>query len=291
MDFTVVIVTYNRLECLKKALNAFEKQNYQPKDMIVINNASNDGTYEFLAQWKEKDSTFSKKIINKDENTGGSGGFYTGLEEALKLKNDWIWLSDDDAYPDENALYFANEYIENNNTDNVSAICSEILNNGHIDTWHRRREKKGLFKIGWENVPETEYNTCFKLDLFSYVGCIINKSKLIQAGLTNKEYFIWYDDTEHSLRLRQYGEIICVPSIITVHDVLVSNEINWKYFYAIRNYNDMIKRHYSRRFYLASYYSAKVHALLRLLNKNTREQGRIALDALRDVKNGVLGKK
>lgn len=291
MNFTVVIVTFNRLECLKKALFSVEEQTHKPKNIIVVNNASTDGTYEFLENWRKEQKDFCKTIIHQSENTGGSGGFYTGLQAACDIDNEWIWLSDDDAYPDVNALYFANKYLTENDTMDISAICSKIINNGEIDTWHRRRLKKRLLKIEWENVDASEYVNTFELDLLSYVGCIINKSKLEDVGLTNKDYFIWYDDSEHSLRLREAGKIVCVPSIMTIHNVPVNSTINWKYYYAIRNYNDMIRKHFPKRYFYFSYISVTVHSLLRLINRDTRQQGMIALDALRDVKKGVLGKK
>ena len=47
MNFGVVLVTYNRLDKLKIALECYEKQTYLPKNIMIINNASNDGTNEY----------------------------------------------------------------------------------------------------------------------------------------------------------------------------------------------------------------------------------------------------
>lgn len=44
----VILVTYNRLECLKKALDALQKQNYPIHKIFVYNNASIDGTDKYL---------------------------------------------------------------------------------------------------------------------------------------------------------------------------------------------------------------------------------------------------
>ena len=239
VEFTAVVVTFNRLKCLKNALDSFENQIKKPSNIIVVNNASNDGTFEYLEDWKNENSEINKIVVHKDENSGGSGGFYEGLKVAKDMDAEWIWLSDDDAYPKNDVFKLAEDYIENNDTSDISAICSKIINNGEIDTWHRRRMSKGLIKIRWENVPEKDYDDCFELDLLSYVGCIIKKEKLLKAGLTNKDYFIWYDDSEHSIRLRKEGRIVCVPEIVTIHNVKADREINWKYYYAIRNYNDM----------------------------------------------------
>lgn len=55
MEICVVLVTFNRLNCLKKALDEFEKQTYLPKRLIVVNNSSTDGTAEYLSEWKKND--------------------------------------------------------------------------------------------------------------------------------------------------------------------------------------------------------------------------------------------
>lgn len=50
MQIGVVLVTFNRLEKLKIALESFENQTCSPKYLLVVNNASTDGTGDFLTQ-------------------------------------------------------------------------------------------------------------------------------------------------------------------------------------------------------------------------------------------------
>ena len=72
-----VVVTYNRLEMLKDCLGALERQTV-PCDILVVDNASTDGTKEFL------EGTWNVSCIRMKENTGGAGGFNTGMKEAVK---------------------------------------------------------------------------------------------------------------------------------------------------------------------------------------------------------------
>ena len=65
-----VVVTYNRLNKLKVALEAYEKQNVVPQYVMVINNHSTDGTEEFLKEWKRKDCGFDKIVYNLQKNGG-----------------------------------------------------------------------------------------------------------------------------------------------------------------------------------------------------------------------------
>ena len=96
-----VIVTYNRLEKLKKALKCYETQTMLPKYLVIVNNCSTDGTKDYLNEWLKETSFIKKIVINTESNLGGSGGFYIGQKKALELDVDWIYLADDDAYPED----------------------------------------------------------------------------------------------------------------------------------------------------------------------------------------------
>ena len=97
MDIGVVIVTFNRLEKLKSALVHYHKQTKPFKYMLIIDNHSSDGTVEYLKKWEATEENYQKYCIYLDENTGGAGGFYYGMEKAKTLSADWIWISDDAA--------------------------------------------------------------------------------------------------------------------------------------------------------------------------------------------------
>lgn len=91
MKIIAVVVTYNRLELLKRSMDCL-RQNKPLSAIIVVNNGSTDGTREWLD--KQDDLT----VIHQS-NVGGSGGFYTGIEAAYAKNADWIWCMDDDVFP------------------------------------------------------------------------------------------------------------------------------------------------------------------------------------------------
>lgn len=292
MKIGVVIVTFNRKKDLEKALKIYEQQTFTPEYLIVVNNKSTDGTEEFLNDWKNKNSDFKKYVINLEENIGGSGGFYTGLEKAFALEANWIWVADDDAYPEKDALEKINEYLEKNKGKNIAAVCGAIINNGKIDISHRKRIKRGIFKIDQIPVEEKEYkNESFNLDLFSYVGTVINKEKLEKVGLTEKDYFIYYDDTEHSYRLSKVGEIICISNAKINHDVdfRKTSEVDWKGYYSIRNRMLFIKKHFSAKYYFNMYNELYFKTLIKDFMKKKIISNKQIRTALLDSKNDKKG--
>ena len=95
-DISIVIVTYNRLEWLKKSLEKVLNQTEKFKEIIIVNNASNDGTKEYLNTIKEI------KVLNMNSNLGGSGGFYAGMKYFIDNKFEgWLTIMDDDCLIEE----------------------------------------------------------------------------------------------------------------------------------------------------------------------------------------------
>lgn len=260
MSIGVVIVTFNRKEMLERTLKCFSLQTRKPAYIIVVNNASTDDTDFYLKSWKEIKEDYEKIVLDQKENIGGSGGFYEGLKRSLSYEAEWVWVSDDDAIPELNALEVAYNYLESRKKDlsGISAICGQVINCGDIDINHRKNYIAKGFHIHEMPIPESEYEKKdFELNAFSYVGTIINRAKMEQVGLTRKDYFIWWDDTEHSLRLSKVGKIICVPSIKIHHDVGNGKfEVNWKTYYGFRNMTDMYRRHMPMSCFI--YFSIKV---------------------------------
>lgn len=287
----VVLVTFNRLEMLKQALAKFDTQTLSPAYVLVVDNASTDGTREYLQQWEQQESPYKRQVITAEHNTGGSGGFYMGLAAAQQMEADWIWMSDDDAFPEETALARAEDFIreQGDGAQQIAAFCGAVINNGAYDLEHRRTVViKGL-EFAEEACPEACYKQpYFPLDTISYVGIIIHKPYLQSAGLTEKDFFIWFDDTEHSLRLGKYGKLLCVPGIRIHHNVPPAGQVSWKRYYGVRNRLVAIKRHYSAIMFWYALLGYVKWGLVEIVRHNLPE-GKMILHAVWDALHEKLG--
>ena len=75
-----VVVTYERLPLLREALTAVLAQSRRPDAVVVVDNASSDGTAAAAA------AEFpSVDLLRLQVNTGGAGGFSAGLDRAPTL--------------------------------------------------------------------------------------------------------------------------------------------------------------------------------------------------------------
>lgn len=289
-EIGAVIVTFNRMKKLEDTLEAFANQTCKPNYIVVVDNCSNDGTAAFLKKWADIDEGYTKYVITTEHNIGGSGGFYTGLNFAEVLSADWIWVSDDDAIPRISAIDEAHKFLQKNDTylNSISAICGAVVNDGQYDFGHRKTIYSRGVKSLCENSKQEDYSSDFEINAFSYVGTILNKNKLKEVGLPKRDYFIWYDDTEHSLRLSKVGKIVCIPSIVIDHNVPKdNNEITWKTYYGVRNGLDTMRIHFKQCFYWAVLKELIKGLLNELYRHNLYEK--IRLDATLDVLRNRFG--
>lgn len=292
-----VIVTFNRLNYLKKTLDCYDRQTQMPDYLIVVNNHSNDGTLEYLNTWKEKKHGFQCVIMHLPENIGGSGGFYCGCQKALDIGVDYVWLADDDAYPALNVIEcFQNHLQSDARAQKAAAICTVVIEHGKIQLDHRRR-----YKLTWDNmkifsVPLDEYKKrFFTLKLFSYVGTIVRTDVLRKVGLCEKGFFIYNDDAEHALRVSQCGEIICYTDMKVIHEKPqeikngdVKESIDWHYYYSARNSYFMLKRHFKKQYFF-HWYLDYIKTRIHLFSNRKVDKYQVRLAALLDAKNDKLG--
>lgn len=227
-------MTFNRKLLLAEAVQSILHQTLLPQKIVIIDNHSTDGTFEYI---KKRFMINNNCIdyIRLDENVGGSAGFYKGIQEALNYNAEWIGISDDDAIyqPDFFEKIFQ---VVNQNAEIKAFTGSVYLPNGKIQTSHRRRVIDSD-TLKQKEVDKEEYQANFLLDVFTFVGVVLSTKLIKKIGLPEKDYFIWYDDSEYSLRARKYTDILNVSDAKIVHKVSVVNnhEPSWKEYYGQRN--------------------------------------------------------
>lgn len=235
-----VIVTFNRKSKLVTVIEALKSQTHLPDKVFVVDNASTDGTDEYLQALEKEDTRFEH--VRLPENIGGAGGFYEGARTAFDAGFDFIWLSDDDAYPNSDAL----EILVKSTQDftqrfghKPSFTCSNVK---WIDGSHCEMNTPATV-WDWPRYysPETPY---FLVGSCSFVSVLIPRWAFAKHGFPIKDYFIWYDDAEFTQRIaRSHPGLFC-PHSIVIHDVpdnkgvnfsLVSEDNIWKFRYGARN--------------------------------------------------------
>lgn len=207
------VLTRNRKELLVDCLRALLAQTRGVDQIVVVDNASTDGTFEHLRE--EGLIEVDRLSFNRLEtNTGSAGGYAEGVRLALETDADWLWTMDDDSEPRPDAL---ERMLTAPAADDPStaALCTTVLDlAGAIDPLHRC--SMGRFA---RPLPTEAYRpgSAPRVDLASFVGLMIRMSVARAIGLPKAELFITFDDAEYSLRARRHGDLRLIPESVTVH--------------------------------------------------------------------------
>lgn len=241
-EYAIVIVTYNRERLLRECVSHAINQTSQPTWIIIVDNASTDGTGEYL---DSLDSQNNIEVIRLPQNIGGAGGFAAGMEQALHKNVKCVLMIDDDAI-------LAEDYMEKilsarAEYPKYKAFAGTVETGGKIDTFHR----KDLRKIGlrMKNVQEERYKQVyFTCDIVSFCGMVVDTGLIREMGLPHAEYFIFFDDTEYSLRINKVSKFLVVTNAKLEHKSENKcqdrpRRYNWKDYYDIRNRIWMINEH------------------------------------------------
>ncbi|MBR6124365.1 glycosyltransferase [Candidatus Saccharibacteria bacterium] len=180
-----VVVTYNRLDCLKQCLQALRMQSRKTFDIIVVNNGSTDGTKDFL------DS--QKNIITiHQQNLGGAGGFYAGMKYMMEHeKYTHLWLMDDDGIPDEDELNNLLIGMDEHSLGYANALAIDVVSKSKT--------------CAGENLELISKESTLHGHLYPFNGALYKRSVIEKVGLIKKEMFIWGDEREYTLRLKKNG--------------------------------------------------------------------------------------
>ena len=226
-----VVVTFNRLELLKKVVNGLRNQTKKIDQIIVVNNNSSDGTLEWL--------NLQKDIITiTQENVGSSGGQFTGAKTAFEMGFEWIWQMDDDVVADSDCL----ENLLLNSEINLVRVPLRITVNN--DVFYNDIKKINItnpVKSIWKSmINKDDYcNETISIEGFTFEGPIFHRSIFEKIGFAEKKFFIYADDTEYSIRiLKQKLKVILVKNAILRRQLpFPENEyiFNWKTYYIVRN--------------------------------------------------------
>lgn len=233
VNFAVVIVTYNRKILLEECVEAILDQSFPVERIIIIDNASSDGTNKILERYKEDNRFFIKE---EKKNQGGAYGFYEGIKIALGFSWEWLIIIDDDAILSHNFIKIIHEAIFKYPKN--KAFSGRVLTKGFTAREHRARNSlKVLYKPFPVSLKEYEKES-FEYELSSFCGLVINRGVIEKIGLPLKDLFIRNDDFEYSLRMRRLTKIRNINSALINHKTVITTmekDFSWKLFYNMRN--------------------------------------------------------
>lgn len=204
----VVILNWNGWADSVAAVESVARQRTRAEWTIVVDNASTDGSEAEL-----RARCPNAVVLQSGANLGFAGGNNVGVRWALAQGADAVWLLNNDAVADEGALEALVALDERR--PEVGAIGTLIYE-------FQRRDRLQCWGGGWVNlwagrarefdhqVPEAQ------LDYLSGCSLYLPRRALERSGLLDEGFFMYFEDTELSLRYRRDGWALAVAETARV---------------------------------------------------------------------------
>ena len=261
---SIISINYNEKEATMDLLSSIRELNYEPVEVIIIDNASRiDPTEDITTNFPEV------KLIKSDENLGFAGGNNLGIEQAkgeylLFVNNDAV-LSPDaiepllktfEEFPDAGAVSPKFHYYNQPNIIEYAGYSPISSITGRNITIGANEEDNGQYNQ--EGVTHYTHGG----------GMMVPKKVVDEVGVMPEEYFLYYEEFDWCERMKDAGyKIYYQPKALVRHKVSVSVGKNStvKTYYLNRNRIYFMRRNKS----MASYLIFMVFLLLFTIPKNT----------------------
>ncbi len=210
---TIIIVNWNGEQFLERCLVALMEQTVKPQEIILVDNASSDGSLEIVRRYP------LVRLIELKKNAGFARGNNLAFGMASK-ESTWIALINPDAYAEPRwleTLLLATESNPEFDTfgSNLVKAADPMQLDGTGDAYHM----SGLvWRMGHgAPVPAT---TESEREVFSpcAAAALYRRSAVCEIGGFDEDYFCYVEDVDLGFRLRLAGcRCLYVPQSVAHH--------------------------------------------------------------------------
>ncbi len=263
----VIIVTWNKKQYVLELLASVATLDYpvDTLELLVVDNASSDGTTEAIAA-----AYPDVKLLCNQENLGGTGGFNTGLQWAFEQppeRYQYLWLLDNDVLVHRRALaelvalleakpdvaVAGSTMMQLDYPSRINEMGAFIDRNTGLLILHRHLETipawqghsaQALLNVDADLSKHLKH--CQPYTDVEYVAAaslLVRADVARQAGLW-RDYFIHFDDVEWCLRIAEMGyRVVASAQSLIWHLSAAAKVPTWVLYYDNRNVLDLLKNH------------------------------------------------
>lgn len=230
-DVAVIVVNYNAGEYLNTCLEALYALPERPGEIIVVDNASEDGS-DLAAKARFPEAHF----IDAGSNTGFAAANNLGIDYTHKT---WIALVNPDAFVAENWLQVLLDAVRN--SPEVSVFSSELIDarnhtllDGQGDCYH----VSGLMWRRKNGQPVDAKPSHLPFFAPCAASAMYLRSAVLEVGGFDEDYFCYIEDVDLGFRLRLAGyQCLHIQDAITYHigSAITERESDFSIYHGHRN--------------------------------------------------------
>lgn len=238
-----VILNTNRktdtLECLDSLLG----NSYPNHEAIVLDNHSTDGSIPAI-----REAHPDVQIMELEHNLGYAGNNNVGIAAALQRGAEWIFILNEDVILDSECI---RKLIDAGEQDDHIGILGPLVY--HYDEPRVIQSAGGMLGKFWQSVhlgkdelDRGQYRMPHPVEWVSGCAILVRRAAIEQAGMLDKDYFIYWEETEWCIRIGRAGwKIVNVPQARVWHKGVKRNyepKPSFTY-YGTRNHLLTLRRH------------------------------------------------
>jgi len=208
---SAVVLNWNGCHVLDNCLRSLYNQTYRPLEIIVVDNASTDGSVDFL-----REKFHSVHLIRNDKNLGFGAGNNIGIRAS---QGRYIMMLNNDTRLDPNCVEELKRSIEKD--ERFGACASKILLESRPDII----DGVGIvvcpdgLSFGRGRLQKRErYDEEEEIFFASDGACLYRREMLDDIGLYDEDFFAYADETDMGWRAQLAGwKCIYSPKAIVYH--------------------------------------------------------------------------
>lgn len=198
MKVTIIIPNYNGLKFMVPCMEALEKQRFQDYDLIVVDNASSDGSIDFMEERYP-----DVKLIKLDQNYGFSGAVNVGIRAAdtpyvILLNNDT------EAEPD-----YVGEMVKAIEADDkIFSVSSKMIQLHHKELMDDAGDMYCLLGWGYQRgvgQPSSGYRHPYRVFSACAGAAIYQREIFDEIGYFDEMHFAYLEDLDVGYRANLHG--------------------------------------------------------------------------------------
>lgn len=197
-----VILNSNRRDDTLACLESLMHSNYSNLETVVLDNNSVDGSVDAI-----QNRFPNVKILNLSKNLGYAGNNNVGMEEALRMGADWVFILNEDVILDPKCVP---NLIEVGESDSKIGILGPMVY--HYNEPTIIQSAGGLLGKYWEGQhlgeneqDQDQFREPHVVDWISGCAILVRRATIEQVGMLDKDYFIYWDETEWCIRASRAG--------------------------------------------------------------------------------------
>ncbi len=225
-----VVVTYRRRDVLRETLAAVQAQTTPPDRIVVVDNASDDGTDVMIRR-----EFPAIDYLHLPENLGFAAGLAAGMRVGTRDGFDFFWLLDDDTSPHKDALQRVLEPATSESRVGVVGLRGGTLRLGVPTHFSGIRPDASSFQ---------------DCDFTLVDGALVSSGAVADVGYPRGDFFMMLEDVEFTDRIRRAGWRVGVlnqdlAERLHLGSVTTDGPPPWRGYYSARNHLVMALEHRS----------------------------------------------